>query len=136
MSRISHTVLSPKWPVEKQEHWWIYLTDSTQKWLFTPITSIYNLKNEKETTLQFQAPPYDDIFKYKVVLRSDSYLDCDRVQDVKLYISPQDHVEKIDAFKIWGDLETEEEKVASESGSDVMDKGSSSDDDSWEVDSE
>ena len=53
-----------------------------------------------------------------------------------LYISPQDHVEKIDAFKIWGDLETEEEKAASDSGSDIMDKGSSSDDGSWEVDSE
>ena len=138
MSRNSHTVLAPKWPLEKQEHWWLYLTDLNAGYLFTSINSVYNLVDKKETQLQFQAPPYPNIYKMKVVLRSDSYLDCDRTQQVNLYVSPQDHVKKIDAAEVWGDLESEDDAVRVEPDSDeeVEEAVEDSDAGSWEVDSD
>lgn len=136
MSRISHTVLAPKWPVEKQEHWWFYLTDQNAGYLFNQINSVYNLVDEKESTIQFQAPPYPAIYKLKVVLRSDSYLDCDRTQDIKMYVSPQDHVKKIDAKEVWGDLESEDDVVRLSDDEEVAaanEEDEASDAGSWEV---
>ena len=125
-SRFSHTVLAPKWPIEKQEQWWIYITDVQSKLLYTNVQQVYNLVDKNTTNLQFAAPRRPGIYKFKVQLRSDSYLDCDRSQEVRLYISPSDHVKAEDADEAWGDLATEnEDSDASEKETD--DNGSESD---------
>lgn len=107
-SRISHTVLTPKWPIEKQEHWWLYVSDVHQRVLFTPIQTVYNMTAEKEVTLQFQAPRQPGVYKYKLVIRSDSYLDCDRVQQLNVYVVPSTVLgERKNAEEEWGTISSE-----------------------------
>jgi len=124
-SRFSHTVLAPKWPVEKQEQWWIYITDVQSRLLYTNVQQVYNLVDKNTTNLQFAAPRRPGIYKFKVQLRSDSYLDCDRSQEIRLYISPSDHVKAEDADEAWGDLATENED--SDASEKETDEGSESD---------
>ena len=136
LNRTSHTVYTPRWPVEKQEHWWIYLCDQNLNMIFAPVQPIYSLENEKEVLIQFQAPPYPNIYKCKIVLRSDSYLDCDRTQDIRMVVSPGDLIKKVDAHEVWGDLESEDDVVRVENSDEEGSDGEESDAGSWNVDSD
>lgn len=136
LQRSSHTVYTPRWPIEKQEHWWIYLCDQNLNMIFAPVQPVYSLENEKEVLIQFQAPPYPNIYKCKIVLRSDSYLDCDRTQDIRMVVSPGDLIKKVDANEVWGDLESEDDVVRVENSDDEDSAAEESDAGSWNVDSD
>ena len=63
---------------------------------------------EKEVTLQFQAPRQPGVYKYKLVIRSDSYLDCDRVQQLNVYVVPSTVLgERKNAEEEWGTISSE-----------------------------
>ena len=64
--------------------------------------------DEKEVTLQFQAPRQPGIYKYKLVIRSDSYLDCDRVQQLNVYVVPSTMLgTQMAAEEEWGQISSE-----------------------------
>ena len=76
------------------------------------------MTNEKEVTLQFQAPRQPGIYKYKLVIRSDSYLDCDRVQQLNVYVVPASLLgDRPNAEEEWGTISSEnDENEGSDAG--------------------
>lgn len=83
-SKVSHTVHCPYFPEEKQEYWWLYVVDRKLHYIMTPPTFITDLVDEIEVQLKFPAPDKVGVRHYTVHLRSDSYLDCDAVHQLKL----------------------------------------------------
>ncbi|EDO46652.1 predicted protein, partial [Nematostella vectensis] len=83
-SKETYPVHAPYFPLEKQEWWWIYVTDRRKTALITPPSQVCTLRNEEEVELKFQAPEKPGTYYYTVTLRSDSYLDCDVHQNFKV----------------------------------------------------
>ena len=65
----------------KQECWWLYAADRKQRLLISPPIYICTLKNSEEFELKFTAPKKVGIYTYTVILKSDSYLDFDVIQN-------------------------------------------------------
>lgn len=102
-SKESHVVHAPYFPDEKQEWWWIYVTDRRKTDLITPPQQIFNLKDEEKMELKFQAPHKAKTYHYTVTLRSDSYLDFDVHQNFNINVEEAKEVET----KQW-DFDTDE----------------------------
>ncbi|CAH3176181.1 unnamed protein product [Porites evermanni] len=103
-SKESHIVHAPYFPEEKQEWWWIYVTDRRKTELITPPQQIFNLKDEEKVDLKFQAPYKAKTYHYTVTLRSDSYLDLDVHQNFNIDVEEAKEVET----KQW-DFDSDEE---------------------------
>jgi hypothetical protein len=69
---------------EKHEWWWVYVADRKNHSLITAPVQICGLKEREEVQLKFSAPPKPGLYHYQVSLKSDSYLDFDRVHTVKV----------------------------------------------------
>jgi len=78
------TVVSPRYPAEKLEGYWLVIGDSSTNSLYCIKRVSFGKKSKAK--LQFVAP--DDPGKYNLTLylMSDSYLGCDQEFDVKLEV--------------------------------------------------
>ncbi|XP_020622876.1 translocation protein SEC63 homolog [Orbicella faveolata] len=112
-SKESHIVHAPYFPEEKQEWWWIYVTDRRKIELITPPQQIFNLKEEEKVDLRFQAPHKAKTYHYTVTLRSDSYLDFDVHQNFNINVEEAKEVKT----KQWDfDSDDEDKDDIEESG--------------------
>lgn len=91
--KISHRVFCPYFPDVKQECWWLYAADRKQRLLISPPIYICTLKNSEEFELKFTAPKKVGIYTYTVILKSDSYLDFDVIQNIKLDVKEAKTIE-------------------------------------------
>jgi hypothetical protein len=55
-SKASHSVHSPFFPEDKQEHWWCYIADRKNHALITPPNHVTALIDREEVELKFTAP--------------------------------------------------------------------------------
>nr|XP_002126467.1 translocation protein SEC63 homolog [Ciona intestinalis] len=120
----THTVYAPNLPVEKQEWWWVYVCDRKRHLLLTSPVMVCNLRESEEIELKFPAPQKPGRYTYQVWLRSDSYLDCDQKQDIKLDVKEAKPLEEehpqwniSDNENNDGGNESEDEGISSEENS-------------------
>lgn len=83
-AKISHTVHCPYFPEEKQEFWWIYLSDRKRQALTSIPVLLTNLVEKEQVELKLTAPGRPGIYSYCVVVRSDSYVDFDVTKHIKV----------------------------------------------------
>merc|ERR1719348_1344138 len=83
-SRVSHSVHCPYFTDDKQEYWWVYICDRKTHSLITPPYHLTGLVDYDEVELKFTAPGKRGLYSFTVVIRSDSYMGLDVVQDIKL----------------------------------------------------
>ncbi|KAF7494149.1 Translocation protein SEC63 -like protein [Sarcoptes scabiei] len=84
ISKISHSVHCPYYFEDKQEHWWIYITDKKKMSLKTIPYFMTNLIDTEEIELKFIAPQEPGTYQYMVNVRCDSYVDMDYFKNLKL----------------------------------------------------
>lgn len=85
-SKVSHTVHCPYFPEEKQEYWWVYITDTKNNALMTAPYHVTNLVTRVEVPLKFSAPQKVGKYNYLIHLCSDSYLDANEKFPIKLHV--------------------------------------------------
>jgi len=95
-SRVSHSVHCPYYTDDKQEFWWVYISDRKTHSLITPPYHLTSLVNQEEVELKFTAPSKEGIYNFTVCVRSDSYLGVDLLEDIKLDVqkaweAPKEH---------------------------------------------
>ncbi|KHJ39947.1 hypothetical protein D918_10009 [Trichuris suis] len=86
VSKVTHPVHCPYFPEEKYEWWWIFICDRKRRLLISPPIHVTNLVDEVEVELRFPAPNKPGRYSFQVCLRSDSYLDCDQIKEVKFEV--------------------------------------------------
>jgi len=69
---------------EKQEYWWVYISDRKSSTLLTPAYHVTALVEKEEVQLRFTAPRWPGYYTFTVCLRSDSYLGFDQMHDIKV----------------------------------------------------
>ncbi|XP_014251168.1 translocation protein SEC63 homolog [Cimex lectularius] len=95
-SKLSHTVHCPFFPEEKQEYWWVYVSDRKSKTLLTAPVHVTSLVDREEVQLKFTAPKWTGFYTFTVCLRSDSYIGFDQTTELKMDVKkapevPLDH---------------------------------------------
>merc|ERR1719481_148144 len=85
-SRVSHSVHCPFFTEDKQEYWWVYISDRKSHALIAPPYHLTNLVNSEEVELKFTAPGKPGHYNFTVCVRSDSYLGTDLLEDIKLVL--------------------------------------------------
>ncbi|GFG30385.1 hypothetical protein Cfor_05840 [Coptotermes formosanus] len=115
-SKRSHSVHCPLYPEDKQEYWWVYVSDRKSRTLLTSPYHVTALVEQEEVQLKFTAPRWPGVYTFTVCLRSDSYLGFDQMHDLKLDVKeapevPTEHPQ-------W-DMSDDEEEVPEGGGSDV-----------------
>jgi len=83
-SKVSHSVHCPYFTDDKQEHWWVYISDRKSHSLVTPPYHVTSLVTEEEVELKFTAPGKPGHYTFTVCVRSDGYLGVDLMEDIKL----------------------------------------------------
>jgi len=83
-SKVSHSVHCPYFTDDKQEFWWVYISERKNHALITPPIHVTGLVEREEVELKFTAPPKPGHYSFIVNVRSDSYLGVDVTQDIKL----------------------------------------------------
>ncbi|KAJ3035523.1 secretory subunit [Rhizophlyctis rosea] len=82
-------VHAPFYPAEKKPSWWVMMGDIRQNRLITAgKTNDLSPGNDATVRLQFQAPPRPGSWQFQIFVKSDSYLGCDGMTEVKLNVSP------------------------------------------------
>lgn len=84
MGKESHLVHCPYFPEEKHEYWWIYVSDKKTSSLVTVPYFLTNLIDEEVVELKMTAPREPGNYCYMINIRSDSYLDMDYCQQIKV----------------------------------------------------
>lgn len=69
---------------EKQEYWWVYISDRKSHTLLTSPYHVTSLVDTEEVQLRFTAPRWTGMYTFHVCLRSDSYLGFDQMQEIKV----------------------------------------------------
>ncbi|XP_015784366.1 translocation protein SEC63 homolog [Tetranychus urticae] len=115
-SKRSHSVHCPYFPEDKQEYWWIYMVDRKKIDLIATPILVTNLVDEEQIEFKITAPHKPGIYSYWIIVKSDSYVDCDVSQPVKLDVK---EAKIIADNNIW-DL-SDEEEVTREDDSAVED---------------
>merc|ERR1719357_2258624 len=114
-SRVSHSVHCPYFTDDKQEYWWVYISDRKSHSLITPPYHLTNLVNTEEVELKFTAPGKPGHYNFTVCIRSDSYFGVDLLEDIRLDV--QEAREAPTEHKQWefsDDEEDDDGKDASE----------------------
>ncbi|VIO96374.1 Uncharacterized protein BM_BM6961 [Brugia malayi] len=83
-SKKTHAVHCPFFPGEKFEWWWLLLVDKKLRKLVVPAVHCTTLLNEQTVEIKFAAPQHKGIYYYNLLVKSDSYMDCDYLLDLKL----------------------------------------------------
>ncbi|XP_013381039.1 translocation protein SEC63 homolog [Lingula anatina] len=127
-SKISHSVHCPYFPLDKQEYWWLYVADRKNHQLITAPVLVTSLRDTEELQITFKAPDKPGIYQFSVNLRSDSYMDFDITQNIKLDVK---EAKKIENHPQW-DISDEEDENKDDEDEDVTDSEASSEEDSDE----
>merc|ERR1711915_51546 len=129
-SRVSHSVHCPFYTDDKQEFWWVYISDRKSHSLITPPYHLTSLVNEEEVELNFTAPSKEGIYNFTVCVRSDSYLGTDLMEDIKLDV--QKAREALTEHKQWEFSDDEED----DDGKDASEESEFAEDSEFEEDSD
>merc|ERR1712098_287729 len=114
-SRVSHSVHCPFFTEDKQEYWWVYISDRKSHSLITPPYHLTNLVNTEEVELKFTAPGKPGHYNFTVCIRSDSYFGVDLLEDIKLDVQEAREAPTEHPQWEWEDEDEDEEgKEASE----------------------
>ena len=119
----------PHFPGNRQEGWWLYMSDPKTKKLTAAPKFIYSLLNTFETELKFQAPLRIGHYQYEVSLVSDSYIGLNHKESCSFTVySPHTKQEEFDYGLDELDKENdndiiEQEETTSTDGSDSHDSG-------------
>jgi len=130
-SRVSHSVHCPFFTDDKQEFWWVYISDRRTHSLITPPYHLTSLVDQEEVELKFTAPSKEGNYNFTVCVRSDSYLGTDLMEDIKLDVqkaweAPTEH-------KQWEFSDDEEDEDA---GKDASEESEYAEDSEFEEDSD
>ncbi|PSN41683.1 hypothetical protein C0J52_07697 [Blattella germanica] len=111
-SKQSHSVHCPFYPEDKQEYWWVYISDRKSRTLLTSPYHVTALVEEEEVQLKFTAPRWPGVYTFTVCLRCDSYFGFDQTHDIKLDVKeapevPTEHPQ-------WEMVDDEEEEQEGE----------------------
>ena len=111
--KISHSVHCPFFPDDKQEFWWIYLADKKRQALTSIPVLLTNLVDKETIELKLTAPSKPGVYQYSVVIRSDSYIDFDVVQSIKVSMSVKSVYKNIcnNLFSLDLQLDVKEAKI-------------------------
>ncbi|KAL3998451.1 Sec63 Brl domain family protein [Acanthocheilonema viteae] len=83
-SKKTHPVHCPYFSGEKFEWWWLLLVDKKLRKLVVPAVHCTTLVNEQTVEIKFAAPQHKGVYYYNLLVKSDSYMDCDYSLDLKL----------------------------------------------------
>ncbi|CAG2110446.1 unnamed protein product, partial [Medioppia subpectinata] len=117
-SKLSHSVHCPYFPEDKQEYWWIYLSDKKRHALISAPYLMTNLVDKEEVELKFTAPQKPGQYTYSVIVRSDSYVDFDISKTIKLDV--KEAPKQTESHPQW-DISEDEEEVNKDEDSAVED---------------
>ncbi|KAJ3048824.1 secretory subunit [Rhizophlyctis rosea] len=80
---------APFYPADKKPTWWVLMGDIRQNRLITAGKTA-DLAPGKDATvrLQFQAPPRPGSWDFQIFIKSDSFVGCDGMTEVKLNVQP------------------------------------------------
>jgi translocation protein SEC63 len=81
---IDNTYFCTKIIQDKQEYWWVYISDRKSRTLLTTPYHVTALVEQEEAQLKFTAPRWPGVYTFTVCLRSDSYLGFDQMHDLKV----------------------------------------------------
>ncbi|KAI6203258.1 hypothetical protein M3Y94_00535600 [Aphelenchoides besseyi] len=81
-----HEVHCPLFPNEKFEWWYLYLIEKKSRRLASMVVPCKTMDKEKEVELRFSAPPQKGVYYFTLVVRSDSYMDCDYTHEFKMEV--------------------------------------------------
>uniref|UniRef100_A0A915ACS8 J domain-containing protein n=1 Tax=Parascaris univalens TaxID=6257 RepID=A0A915ACS8_PARUN len=85
-SNKTHPVHCPYYAGEKFEWWWLFLIDKKLRRLVVPGVHCTTLVDEQTVEIKFGAPQQKGIYYYNLLVKSDSYMDCDYSLDLKLEV--------------------------------------------------
>ncbi|KAJ1537122.1 secretory subunit [Nowakowskiella sp. JEL0078] len=86
---------APYFPELKTPIWWVLLGEKKGNRL-VHIGNAKNLVTEKSVKLEFQAPPNQGIVDLLVVIKPDSYIGCDMVENVRFVVEAAPQIVEID----------------------------------------
>lgn len=123
-SKESHIVHCPYYPMEKHEHWWVYIINKKTNLLLSAPQQVTNLKDTEKIQLKFSAPERPGNYQYLVVVKSDSYVDFDIFKTLKVEVT---EAKDFDPGAHWDYSSEEDDK--DDSGESVYETEEEDDDD-------
>ncbi|CAD5206617.1 unnamed protein product [Bursaphelenchus okinawaensis] len=81
-----HEVHCPYFPHEKHEWWYLYLVEKKSKTLASLVVPCKTLDKEKTLEMRISAPPEKGTYTFTLYVKSDSYMEFDYSQDVKMEV--------------------------------------------------
>jgi translocation protein SEC63 len=81
------SVHAPHFPGVKKPVWWVIMGDMRTNRVVT-LQKVPDLVKEKRIYLKFAAPPEKGSWDFQVFVKSDSYIGCDVMEEIKLVVQP------------------------------------------------
>uniref|UniRef100_A0A914WPP5 J domain-containing protein n=1 Tax=Plectus sambesii TaxID=2011161 RepID=A0A914WPP5_9BILA len=125
-SKVTHPVHCPFFPDDKYEWWWVYMVDKRSKRLAAGPVQCTTLVEKEVVELKFAAPQKPGIYPYTVVVKSDSYLDCDINKELKLNVL---EARTVTSHPQWNFPDEDEEQKSDSEHLDATDYTEDDDDD-------
>ncbi|KAJ2780727.1 secretory subunit [Coemansia interrupta] len=76
----------PHFAGRKDSQWWLCFANYQSGKLVVPPILISDLSTERVITLQFQSPPQCRTYRFQLLIKSDSYIGCDIMQDIDMTV--------------------------------------------------
>jgi pre-mRNA-splicing helicase BRR2 len=83
-------ITSPFYPKQKYEEWWILIGDLQNNKLIS-IKRLSILKSI-QTQIEFIAPDVEGKYNFKLYFICDSYLGCDQIYDLPIFVKKNDQI--------------------------------------------
>ncbi|KAJ2082233.1 secretory subunit [Coemansia sp. RSA 988] len=76
----------PYFAGRKNSQWWVCFANYQSGKLVVPPVRISDLASERVVVLQFQAPPQKETYRFHLMIKSDSFIGCDVMQEVQMTV--------------------------------------------------
>ncbi|KAI8326544.1 DnaJ-domain-containing protein [Martensiomyces pterosporus] len=76
----------PYFAGRKDSQWWVSFANFQSGKLVVPPVRVSDLETERVVTIQFQAPPQQGTYSFHLAVKSDSYIGCDVLKEVKMTV--------------------------------------------------
>ncbi|KAJ2794159.1 secretory subunit [Coemansia guatemalensis] len=76
----------PYFAGRKNSQWWLCFANYQSGKLVVPPVRISDLASERVVVLQFQAPPQKETYRFHLMIKSDSFIGCDVMQEVQMTV--------------------------------------------------
>jgi len=106
-------VHAPYYPLVKHEHWWILLSDGSNKLITLP-KKLLALRNNTAVKLRFMAPKKPGTYQFTLYILCDSYVGFDMQETFKVNVSKEAKVEVSPQENELDDLSDDEEEKEKE----------------------